>query len=151
MTKNNITDNTQDIKELDLDQCYIIGERGEQVTFQQLTDFYRGTAEILSWWRADNIGSNLATLHIANGFFNIFERPSDTQKQDDQQADNVAEREPFDLGNWLADQHHKAQLLADSIEERDTEEMAALLEQLSQAWVMLQDMATSGELVHQPS
>lgn len=60
-----------------------------------------------------------------------------------------AEREPFDLGDWLADQHHKAQLLADSIDEGDTEETAALLEQQAQAWVMLQEMAQSGELVHQ--
>lgn len=149
MTKNNTADNTQNIKELDLDKCYIMGEQGEEVTFQQLADFYRGTAEILNWWRADNIGSNLATLHIANGFFNIFERPSDPGEETDKQTDTVAEREPFDLGDWLADQHHKAQLLADSIDEGDTEETAALLEQQAQAWIMLQEMTQSGELVHQ--
>lgn len=60
-----------------------------------------------------------------------------------------AEREPFDLGDWLANQHRKAQLLADSIDEGDTEETAALLEQQAQAWIMLQEMAQSGELVHQ--
>lgn len=66
-------------------------------------------------------------------------------------GDGPTEREPFDLSNWLADQSHKAQLLVDSIDEAGTEETAVLLEQQTQAWAMLQEMAQSGELVHQPS